>query len=108
VWRLVGLEVASRMNPKSPEHSNDKWRISLLGSGAVGVAMQTIQRSVERMNQLYEQGADAVRIGDHVRRWWQWVRSGLDGEDPMFAVFKPLTYAAADKLPRQVPAVPRL
>jgi len=48
-------------------------------AGLLGVAMQTIQRCVERMNQLYEQGADCVRIGDYVRRWRQWVRSGLDG-----------------------------
>jgi hypothetical protein len=32
------------------------------------------------MNRLYEQGADAIRIGDYVRRWWTWVRSGLAGE----------------------------
>jgi hypothetical protein len=30
---------------------------------------QTVERCVERMNQLYEQGAGAVRIGDYVRRW---------------------------------------
>jgi hypothetical protein len=55
------------------------------------------------MNRLYEQGADAVRIGDYVRRWRQWVRSGLDGYE--LAVVKASPYAAADKLP-QVPAVP--
>jgi hypothetical protein len=37
-------------------------------SGIVGIATQTVQRCVERMNRLYEQGADAVRIGDYVRR----------------------------------------
>jgi hypothetical protein len=46
-------------------------------SRIVGVATQTIQRCVERMNRVYEQRADAVRIGDYVRRWWTWVRSGL-------------------------------
>ncbi len=34
------------------------------------------------MNQLYERGADAVRIGNYVRRCWQWVRSGLEDYDP--------------------------
>jgi aryl carrier-like protein len=44
--------------------------------------LQTVKRSVEQMKQLYKQGADAVRIGDYVRRWRQWVRSGLDGYGP--------------------------
>jgi hypothetical protein len=47
-------------------------------AGLVGVALQTVVRCVERMNRLYEQGADQVRIGDYVRRWCVWVRSGLD------------------------------
>jgi len=46
--------------------------------GIVGIANQTVERCVERTNRLYEHGADAVRIGDYVRRWWQWVRGGLD------------------------------
>ena len=37
--------------------------------GFVGVAVQTVERCVERINRLYEQGADAIRIGDYVRRW---------------------------------------
>lgn len=40
--------------------------------------------------------ADAVRIGDYVRRWRQGVRSGLDGYE--FAVVKPSPHAAAGKL----------
>jgi hypothetical protein len=31
--------------------------------------VQTDRRCVERMNRLYEEGADDVRIGDYVRRW---------------------------------------
>ncbi len=45
------------------------------------------------MNQLYEQGADTVRIGDYVRRCWQWVRSGLNGYE--LVVVKPSPHAAA-------------
>ncbi len=63
--------------------------------GLVGVALQAVERCVERMTRLYEQGADQVRIGDYLRRWWQWVRSGLDG----YLVVNPSPYAAADKLP---------
>jgi hypothetical protein len=67
----------------------------------------TVVRWIERMNRPYEHGADAVRIGEYVRRWWQWVRSGLDGYALVLPVVKPSPYAAADKLPPQVPAVPR-
>jgi hypothetical protein len=73
-------------------------------AGIVGVAVQAVERCVERMNRLYEQGADQVRIGDYVRRRCVCVRSGLDRL--VFAVIKPSPYAAADKMP-QVPAVPR-
>jgi hypothetical protein len=51
-----------------------------LPSGIVGVATQTFERCVERMARRYEQGADAIRIGDYVRRGSRWVRSGLAGE----------------------------
>jgi hypothetical protein len=32
---------------------------------------------VPNVSGLYEQGADEIRIGDYVRRWWKCVRSGL-------------------------------
>lgn len=68
--------------------------------------MQTVQRYVEWMNRLYEQGADAVRISKYVRRWRKWVGSGLNDYDLVSAVVKPSPYvAAAGKLPLQVPAV---
>jgi len=34
-------------------------------------------RFVERFGRLYEQGADNHRLGQYVRRWMIWVRSGL-------------------------------
>lgn len=45
------------------------YRISPQG---VAVAAGTVMKFVERMCRLYEQGADAVRIGDYVRRWKSW------------------------------------
>ena len=36
-----------------------------------------MERCVERVSQLYEQGVDLVRIGTYVRRWLRWARSGL-------------------------------
>ncbi|MEH2000890.1 MAG: reverse transcriptase/maturase family protein [Nostoc sp.] len=43
----------------------------------LGVAPKTVERFVERVSRLYEQGADFCRIGEYVRRWWRWVRSGV-------------------------------
>ncbi|MDJ0632607.1 MAG: hypothetical protein QNJ34_05390 [Xenococcaceae cyanobacterium MO_188.B29] len=31
------------------------------------------------MNCLHEQGADEVRIETYLKRWWRWVRSGVNG-----------------------------
>ena len=48
-------------------------------AGLIGVVPPTMDRFVERVNRLYEQGASARFIGDYVRRWWWWwwVVSGL-------------------------------
>ncbi len=51
------------------------------GSEGVRVAMRTVERLAERLNRIYEQGAEECRIGEYVRRWWVrrwWVRGGLD------------------------------
>ena len=38
--------------------------------------MGTLGRFVESVARLYEQGANYLRIGQYVRRWFQWVWSG--------------------------------
>jgi len=43
------------------------------------VALQTLERCVLRITQLYEQGADRCRIGDYVRRWKTWGEAELGG-----------------------------
>ncbi|MEN8133620.1 MAG: hypothetical protein ABFS45_26340 [Pseudomonadota bacterium] len=47
----------------------------------LNVATKTIENFVARLHRLYEQQktapAGAVILGDYVRRWWQWVGSGL-------------------------------
>ncbi len=43
----------------------------------LGIAQPTVTRFLERARRLYEQGADAIRIDEYVRRWWKWVRGGL-------------------------------
>jgi hypothetical protein len=40
-------------------------------------ASQSAETLVARSVRLYEQGADSVRIGEYVRRWLVWARSGL-------------------------------
>ena len=46
------------------------------------MAMRTVERFAEGVNRLYEQGAEEGRIGEYVRRWWGWVRGGLDFRPP--------------------------
>ena len=46
-------------------------------TGLIGVARQSVERFVERVSWLYEQGADNERIGEYVRRWLKWAGSGL-------------------------------
>jgi hypothetical protein len=43
----------------------------------LSVAQVTIQRFLDKIRQLYEQGASECRIGEYVKRWWRWVRSGV-------------------------------
>ncbi len=43
----------------------------------LGIAWKSVERFAERVSQLYEQGAGENRIGEYVRRWWRWVRSGV-------------------------------
>ncbi len=38
----------------------------------------------ERIAQLYEQGTDAVSIGQYVRRWLRWTHSGLVDQPFLF------------------------
>ena len=40
-------------------------------------ATQTIQNFLQRIARLYEQGADMNRIGQYVRHWLVWLRSGV-------------------------------
>jgi|GEM_PF-1911616 len=46
-------------------------------SVGLGVVRKTVQRCLDKVSRLYEQGASVGRIGDYVRRWWRWVRGGL-------------------------------
>jgi hypothetical protein len=43
------------------------------------MSRRTVEKFAQRVAQLYEQGADAVGIGQYVRRWVRWTTAGLDG-----------------------------
>ncbi|NEO79490.1 reverse transcriptase/maturase family protein [Moorena sp. SIO4G3] len=42
------------------------------------VALKTVERCLAKVAQLYEQCASDQRIGTYLRRWWQWVCSGVN------------------------------
>ena len=52
-------------------------RYQMNEAGLTGVAPPTKKRFIERVRQLYEQGAGEPRIGQYIRRWLVWVKSGL-------------------------------
>ncbi len=70
--------------------------------GLAGIAEPTRQNFVSRITQLYEQGASQERIGDYVRRWWIWVRSGLRAIENCVLV----SFLRPQHLPILVPSVP--
>jgi len=43
----------------------------------LSIAPKTLANFLERITQLYEQGATVKRIGQYVRNWWRWVRAGV-------------------------------
>jgi RNA-directed DNA polymerase len=48
-----------------------------LRPGLLGVARKTVENFTGRIHRLYEQGADDFSIGEYVKRWKRWLRSGL-------------------------------
>ena len=72
--------------------SQTRRGFSFLGSesdqaGIVDVAPATRKKFVERISQLYEQGASLTRIGNYVRRWKTWIRSGRSHIDQWLGRF---------------------
>ncbi len=43
----------------------------------LGIARKTVERMVENMRRLYEQGAPDERIEAYFQRWWRWVKGGI-------------------------------
>jgi len=57
-------------------------------SSGLSPAPRTIKRFEERMARLYEQGADASRIGAYARHWWRWVEAGVTLPDEVRAAWE--------------------
>ncbi len=55
----------------------------------LSIAPKTLANFLERKTQLYEQGADARRIGQYVRNWWRWVLAGI-GQNSVHDVMRAL------------------
>lgn len=45
-------------------------------TGLFDIAPLTKQKHAKRLHRLYEQGASESYLGEFVRRWWIWVKSG--------------------------------
>ena len=79
----------------------------------MGVAPPSVRAFQERLLRLYEQDAPweslQRRVGDYVRRWQQWVRSGVTVSVGVGIVSATATYVwggATTNLPGPLPAVP--
>jgi hypothetical protein len=45
------------------------------------VSRGTFERFTERISRLYERGAGLERIGEYVKHWFKWVRTGIRKKD---------------------------
>ena len=57
-----------------------------LKPGCLYVAEATIAKFIERIVQLYEQGADLLRIGQYVRNWLSWVKTYVSQNYYQFSI----------------------
>ncbi|AOX00526.1 hypothetical protein BJP34_14665 [Moorena producens PAL-8-15-08-1] len=91
-WKLrKGIKVVNQvMAELRVEKHPDKTFIGRIAKGfdflgywfspqGLGVAKKTVERMVDKVFRLYEQGADELRIETYLNHWWRWVRSGVDG-----------------------------
>ena len=48
----------------------------------LGIARKTVERMVENMRRLYEQGAPDERIEAYFQCWCRWVKGGISAKQP--------------------------
>ena len=95
-WKLrKAIQIVNRtLDELKVEQHPDKTYIGRISAGfdflgyhltpaGLAPARQTLQNFLQRIARLYEQGADSVRIGQYVRNWLVWLRSGLTGVDTL-------------------------
>ncbi|MBJ7540071.1 hypothetical protein [Marinomonas transparens] len=56
------------------------YRITAQIKEKVTLAWKTIANHIDKLQQLYEQGATQQRIAEYVKHWLQWARSGVEIE----------------------------
>ncbi len=61
------------------------------------VSRDTLKHFTQRITQLYEQGADSVRIGEYVRHWCRWLRAGVKLQSMVFKESKDVGELVIDK-----------
>jgi len=54
------------------------YRITAKTKDKVSLAWKTIANHIDKLQQLYQQGAKESRIAEYVKHWLQWVRSGVE------------------------------
>ena len=80
---IGGVEGSAASRQDIYRKDGTRVRVSRLPNERRGVGSSspaTVERFVERVNRLYEQGASLRCIGAYVRRWMVWVVSGLERE----------------------------
>ena len=63
----------------------------------LSIAPKTLANFLDRMTQLYEQGADHRRIEQYVRNWWRWVRAGVEISVMKILVTRQMQLCASQK-----------
>ena len=61
-------------------------RVGGVRSQGLSIAPKTLANFLDRIAQLYEQGATVRRIGKYVRNWWRWVRAGRYDQESLLGV----------------------
>ena len=90
-WKLKkAIQIVNQtLNELKVEKHPDKTFIGRIAKGfdflgysfepkGLSIAPKTLANFLDRMTQLYEQGADHRRIEQYVRNWWRWVRAGVE------------------------------
>jgi hypothetical protein len=54
------------------------YRLTAEKTKGLGIAWMTVKNHLKKLTRLYEQDAPCERIGEYIKGWRKWVRSGVD------------------------------